>query len=137
MKRNSALYAILLGTCIAAFSWLGLNHFLMGENLPGLVVCPIRNVTSYPCPSCGLTRALLLLGNGKLWLAIKQNPLSLPVALGMLVVTILLIRDLLLKSSVLEALYDKMERSLRRPYFSIPFALLILLTWIWNIYYQR
>ncbi|NUO78935.1 DUF2752 domain-containing protein [candidate division KSB1 bacterium] len=47
-------------------------------------MCLFKNLTGVPCPSCGMTRAFLFLGHGRILQASALNPLALPVALLLL-----------------------------------------------------
>jgi hypothetical protein len=42
----------------------------------GIVLCPFRALTHYPCPGCGMTRAFCALAHFEFWRAIKFNALS-------------------------------------------------------------
>ena len=42
----------------------------------GIVLCPFRALTGYPCPGCGMTRAFSAIAHGELWRAVRYNPLS-------------------------------------------------------------
>jgi hypothetical protein len=42
----------------------------------GLVLCPFRALTHYPCPGCGMTRAFCALAHFELWRAVRFNALS-------------------------------------------------------------
>jgi hypothetical protein len=42
----------------------------------GVVFCPFRALTHYPCPGCGMTRAFCALAHLEFWRAIKFNALS-------------------------------------------------------------
>lgn len=42
----------------------------------GLVLCPFRALTHYPCPGCGMTRAFCALAHLEIWRAVKFNALS-------------------------------------------------------------
>jgi hypothetical protein len=54
--------------------WLGLG-------LPG-PGCPFRDVTGYPCLTCGATRCAIALSHGNLPLAWSWNPLALVALCG-------------------------------------------------------
>jgi hypothetical protein len=54
------------------------------EHLPGHPICPFKAVTSLPCPGCGMTRAVLALGQGRVLAAVGFNPLVLPLVAAML-----------------------------------------------------
>jgi hypothetical protein len=40
-------------------------------------LCLFKNITGLPCPGCGMTRAFLFLGHGKIHEAVILNPNSL------------------------------------------------------------
>jgi hypothetical protein len=42
----------------------------------GIILCPFRAMTGYPCPGCGMTRAFSAIAHGELWRAVRYNPLS-------------------------------------------------------------
>ncbi|HYH84597.1 MAG TPA: DUF2752 domain-containing protein [Pyrinomonadaceae bacterium] len=46
------------------------------SDLPGVVLCPLRALTGYPCPGCGMTRAFCAIGHGEFALAVGYNALS-------------------------------------------------------------
>ncbi|MFK5924288.1 MAG: DUF2752 domain-containing protein [Verrucomicrobiota bacterium] len=51
------------------FTWANLR---MGTSY---TICPVKNLTDIPCPTCGGTRALLSLSQGQLSQAFSFNPL--------------------------------------------------------------
>lgn len=64
-----------------------LYHFLeidVINYLPARSFCPFRALTGLPCPGCGMTRAMLSLGQIKPAGAAAFNPLSIPLFLAML-----------------------------------------------------
>ena len=55
------------------------------DHLPGYVLCPFRVVTRIPCPGCGMTRAMLYLGQLDFGKAIHLNVFSIPLFVVMLI----------------------------------------------------
>ena len=51
--------------------------------------CPFRQITGWPCPTCGATRALAALTQGKLIAAFSFNPLVAAVSLFLVAAGIL------------------------------------------------
>ena len=73
----------------AAFLWLiaqAVGHF-------HVVVCPLRLITSLPCPACGTTRGMLLLAQGHALAALKSNLNLLFIVPAMTVYTFSLLSD--------------------------------------------
>jgi hypothetical protein len=64
----------------AARGVLGLGVLVCGASVAGaLPLCPLANLTGWPCPSCGLTRAALALLRGDVAGALALHPLAPPV----------------------------------------------------------
>ena len=42
----------------------------------GIILCPFRALTGYPCPGCGMTRAFSAIAHGEPLSAVIYNPLS-------------------------------------------------------------
>src|ERR1044072_4837780 len=42
----------------------------------GIILCPFRAMTGYPCPGCGMTRAFSAIAHGEPVRAVLYNPLS-------------------------------------------------------------
>jgi hypothetical protein len=55
------------------------------EGGPRLMICPFRFLTGWPCPLCGMTRAMASLGHGQWEKAIGYHPLSPLVMAGLVV----------------------------------------------------
>jgi len=68
--------------------WGGLfiSLFLFLQCLPSWFInqypCLFRKITGLPCPSCGVTRTLLLLGQGEIFQAFSLSPLFTLAAFG-------------------------------------------------------
>jgi hypothetical protein len=133
MTRNK-LYSFLLIACFAGYGYL----FYKLDNLQHETyrICIIKNVTGYPCPSCGTTRAVSLLLKGKLTESIALNPFGILLAIVMLFFPVWILTDRILKKDTLLNTYKKTESFIRKPWIAIILILLVILNWIWNIYKQ-
>ena len=61
--------------------WLGLSAMFAASVLwrpsdNGIILCPFRALTGYPCPGCGMTRAFSAIAHGEPLTAVLYNPLS-------------------------------------------------------------
>lgn len=132
MTRNK-LYSLLLIACLTGFIYLFFNHFFnTGES--NISLCPIKNVTGYACPSCGTTRAVLLLFNGKITDSLLLNPFGMIVAFIMTVLPVWVLTDIVLKRETFFKAYKKAETIIRKPWIAIVLTLIVLLNWLWNLY---
>lgn len=131
MTRNK-LYSLLLIACLAGFIYLFYNiHTLQSQTIR---VCIIKNVTGYACPSCGTTRAVTLLLEGKIIESLLLNPFGIVVAIAMTIFPFWVLIDFILKKESFFRTYKKAETIIRKPWLASILILLVLLNWIWNIY---
>jgi hypothetical protein len=74
---------------LTALSFSGIFYHLFEidfmKYLPEFSFCPFHAVTGLECPGCGMTRAMISLGQLKLEKAVKYNLFSLPLLLLMIV----------------------------------------------------
>ena len=68
IKFGKALILILLGLCIIFF-------FIKRFGVTTGSICLIRGLTGIPCPSCGMSRAIIAVINGDIINAFKFHPL--------------------------------------------------------------
>jgi len=132
LHRNR-LYSLLFTACLAGYIWL---YYSIKSNLTGnnsLQVCLIKNATNIPCPSCGSTRSIISLTKGNFVEAFDFNPIGYVVALIMLIAPVWIIVDIILKNNTLFVCYQKIEIHLKKPKYTIPLILLVIINWIWNI----
>lgn len=132
LSRNK-LYTLLLLSCMVGGLWLwfGILHDTNQANPIG--VCMIKHATGLPCPSCGSTRAIVLLSKG-LWMdALVTNPFGYMIAFIMLLAPLWILFDIGTKRKTLFQFYKIIESRLKNPGLSIPLAVLVLINWIWNI----
>jgi hypothetical protein len=130
MTRNK-LYSLLLIACLAGFIYL--LYTIHHSNSETLRVCIIKNATGFPCPSCGTTRAVTLLLEGKFTESVLLNPFGILVAVIMVISPIWILTDIVLKNDSFFKWYKKTEASMRKPWLAIVLIFLVLLNWIWNI----
>lgn len=131
MTRNK-LYSLLLIACLAGFIYL--FYSIQKEQQETVGVCIIKNVTGYACPSCGTTRAVTLLLEGKITESLVLNPFGIIVAFIMTVLPVWVFTDIVLKKETFFLAYKKTEAIIRKPWIAIVLMLLVLLNWIWNLY---
>lgn len=134
MTLKNQVYPLLTLLCLLAYAWLFYLFFHSHDVSSTFTPCIIKNVTGFACPSCGISRALLLLFNGDFYSSIKTNPLAIIVALIMFIMPFLIVYDLLFKQKILLQLNYKFEALLKKPLLAIPLILLVLCNWIWNIF---
>lgn len=122
----------MLIACLAGFIYL--FYSIQKEQQETVGVCIIKNVTGYACPSCGTTRAVLLLFEGKITDSLLLNPFGILVAIIMTVLPVWVLTDIVLKKETFFKAYKKTESMIRKPWLAIVLVLLVLLNWIWNLY---
>lgn len=137
MTKNK-LYTLLAIACFFGFAWVGFAYvageFLLKANVHA---CIFKNMTSYPCPSCGTTRSVkLLLLDGDICGAFMMNPIGIIAAIIMVVVPIWLLADVLTKRQTLFDAYIKIEKIIATKWVAIVLTALVILNWIWNIHKQ-
>jgi len=133
MTRNK-LYSLLLIACLAGFIYL--FYTIHHSNNESLQVCIIKNVTGFPCPSCGTTRAVTLLLKGEVIKSALLNPFGILVAIIMSIFPLWILTDIVLKKETFLKAYKKSEVIIRTKGVAVFLIILVLLNWIWNIYKQ-
>ena len=130
MSRNR-LYLLLLLFILGGYGWLAWNSL---QNLQSTFTpCPIKNITGIPCPSCGTTRSILLLSQGRPMESLLLNPLGIIMGSLMVIVPVWLLYDLVTNKDTLYRNYQKFENTVKIRWVAIVLILLILANWIWNI----
>ena len=131
MTRNK-LYSLLLIAFLAGFIYLFYTiHTLQSQTFR---VCIIKNVTGYPCPSCGTTRAVTLLLKGRFIESLVLNPIGIVVTIIMIIFPIWILIDIIFKKETFYFWYKKAEGTIRKPWLASILIVLVLLNWIWNLY---
>lgn len=131
MTRNK-LYSLLLIACLAGLIYL--FYHIKTVEADTFRACIIKSVTGYSCPSCGTTRAVNLLLQGRFIESVVLNPFGIVVAIIMIIFPIWILIDIILKKETFYFWYKKAEGAIRKPWLASILIVLVLLNWIWNIY---
>lgn len=130
MKRNR-LYIILGIACAISYGWL---FFAAQGNGANFSLCYFRTVFGIPCPTCGGTRAVILLLEGDVLGSFYRNPLGILIA-GILAVTPLWLGyDLFFQKQTLLRAFEKFEKTASNKWIAALLLTLITANWIWNFY---
>lgn len=130
MTKNK-LYLVLLVACLSGFLYLIYN--INYSESSHIKVCIIKNVTGYPCPSCGTTRAVQEFLKGNLVNSFFMNPFGIIVAILMAIIPLWILFDLIFKKETFYSNYKKIETIIRIRWVAIILIVLVILNWIWNI----
>ncbi len=81
--RTLVIIALAVVSSSGVFLYLFEIDFM--NYLPTVSLCPFHAITEIPCPGCGMTRAMISLGQLKLEAAIDYNMFSTPLIILMVV----------------------------------------------------
>lgn len=112
---------IILGIEISAV--IILYAFVNSKYLPMLPSCSIYQNTTWQCPACGGTRCVIFFLQGKWGQAFLAHSIFFMAILYAILVNIIYIINLNRKKPILTWIYPK-------PWYSIIFAILLILYWI-------
>ena len=133
MHSNKKIYWILGLLALGSYVWIG-YHLLHTESQEASTLCLFKNVTGISCPSCGVTRSVLLLMRGEVAQAILINPLGVIAMALLLIIPVWIVFDLMQKRTTMLTVYSRSEEIIRKQkLIYIPLITLIAINWIWNI----
>jgi Protein of unknown function (DUF2752) len=132
--KKQKLYLLLLVACLAGFCWLAISFHSADLSNNDKSICLIKHVTGLPCPSCGVTRSIILFVKGDFKDAMFYNPLGIILLSIMISAPVWIAVDYFWKKESLFNFYRKAEEVIKRKRFAIPAVLLVLTNWMWNIY---
>lgn len=127
---NIKFYNILSLACVTGCLWLFVSNYFK-TNIHS--ICFFKNITNFPCPSCGSTRAVFLLLKGRIFESIYLNPIGVLLFIGLVITPFWIFYDLYKQKQSLLDFYFKLELYLNNKFIAFPTILLIILNWIWNI----
>lgn len=133
MKR-SHLHIFVLTFCLAGYGWLAWNVAAMSADHSTPTLCLIKNVTGFPCPSCGATRSLGLLFAGDYTGSLELNPIGILLALALLTLPGWILVDTVRRrdsfyrfTKSLDHVFSKSRAA------TVAGIALIMANWYWNI----
>ncbi|MCL5029672.1 MAG: DUF2752 domain-containing protein [Bacteroidetes bacterium] len=131
-KKN--LYTFLLLLSLAGYIWIAWNVVDNSKKKHTADFCLFKTVTHIPCPSCGTTRALVLLVNGQIQKSILTNPFGMLAALALVIIPLWIILDIIRNKESFLKYYKLTEQIIiKNKWISITAVTIVLLNWIWNI----
>lgn len=131
MSSSREIYGLLLISCAAGYAYL--FYSMSAPEAGHGTLCLFKNITGIACPSCGSTRAVIALFQGRVYDSLSYNPFGLAIAAIMLISPVWVTRDLFLKQESLFARYRQIEKWLVQPAVYLPAIMLVLINWAWNI----
>jgi hypothetical protein len=136
-KHPNILQRVFFFLILAAYVWLFLNIWFepsakIGSGIPS--VCFLKQVTGYPCPSCGTTRGVIAILHGQWFNGLVLNPFSYLVILFMLIVPPWLSFDYFNKINSLEVIFRKTEKHISKTKTAIVLIIVVMANWVWNFY---
>jgi len=129
---RSRLYSLIAVACLAGYVWLIYLHTYVGTSKQP-TICMIKSITSVPCPSCGTSRAVILIMEGDYIEALKMNPLGFIISCILLVCPLWILADLMMRGNSFLHFYHAMESFLRIRWVALMMITLVITNWIWNI----
>ena len=94
-----------------------------------LSFCLFHSITGLPCPSCGMTRAFIAIGNGDIISAISFNPASILVYITICIGLALALLQVVTGKKYIEALWTKIKGKV----FPITLAVMVV-AWSYNLF---
>lgn len=130
---RTKLYSLLSVASFTGYVWvyLNLSKTILGKHK--FEMCLFKRISNFPCPSCGTTRSVVSILDGKFLAALHLNPIGYLMALILAITPFWLIFDLITNKSSLHYFYQLAEIKLRRRNLAIFLSLLALANWIWNL----
>lgn len=119
---------------LGGYAWIAWNGSGLASHAPSPATCMFKAVTHVPCPSCGATRAILLLLRGDIAGSLALNPIGVFLFAALVVLPVWLLADIIMKGKSLMRCYTGAECMLRRKaWVSVPLIVLVIANWFWNI----
>ena len=129
MYHRNILYFYLLSLCCISYFWLYLHSIGFFRSVDYFVLCTFKQLTHLPCPSCGVTRAILKLSEGELRQSVFINPLGIFIGVCLILIPFWILWDIVGHKKSLVVVYQKLEYYLQQKKYFFSFLVLILINW--------
>lgn len=133
--KDNRFYPFAVLAVFTGYAWVLLNIVINHSSQitsPGL--CIFKSVTGIPCPSCGSTRSVLSIIDGNFHQAMLHNPIGFILALTLIILPLWLIYDSVTGKRSMQNFYNRAEFYLKKKALIVPFIVIILTIWTWNIF---
>ena len=131
--NGNLLYRFWFAVSLAGYYWIFVSRNTSFSNETFFKTCFVKNITNFPCPSCGSTRAVHSILDGNFQEALMLNPLGFIVVFLLILVPLWIAKDWVTRKKSFQNFYQKFECYLSNKRILLPFWGLIVLNWIWNI----
>jgi len=131
VNNDRKFYFLILFFCALGFFWIFFNK---NDLIPkGISFCFIKNVSGFPCPTCGTTRSIIFLINGYFHRSLLINPLGILYFFFILLLPIWILCDLVFSKKTLLNFYNGIKLKVKKKKFYVILVILICINWVWNI----
>ena len=118
--------------CALGIVWLTWSYMTEGQQ--SIIRCPSKLIYHAPCPTCGTTRACLLLLHGHPWQAFVKNPNVVPAVAFLLGFPILGLYDGLTGRRLVRRIFEWLGDMFDRRCFLVSVLVAEAAIWAHNIY---
>lgn len=136
MKSQQKYFYIFLVSLLAiSLLWVSINLFgLRGYlGLSNSSICIFKNITGYPCPSCGTTRSVVAILHGNFAEAYYWNVLGFIALISLMSLLVWLMYDFIKQKITFFNFYKMVEEKFKNKPFILILILLLLCNWAWTI----
>ncbi len=131
-KRH--IHKLILLSCFLGYVWVFINYSFLPTYLSNQSICIFKNITNLPCPSCGITRAIILFLMGNFVGSIEMNPLGVLMLLIIFITPFFVLYDMVKKKELVLKSYQTINNFFSQKKVAIPFFAFVIINWVWNIY---
>lgn len=131
--KARGFYWLTSSAVLSGYLWLGIEYYSRKKTAGGNSLCVVKNITGYPCPSCGSTRSVFELIQGNWQEAAVLNPFGYIMLIILILIPFWLLNDLSFKKPTLFAAYQRAENTIKQRGIAFPLIALVLANWVWNV----